>query len=58
MSHIFNASFSGNQNDANTPYLSDHFVDTFICPSSPLDPNMNPGWNAQRYQYHHYMGVS
>jgi len=54
----FNASFRGDQNNANTPFLGDHFVDTFVCPSSPLDPNMNPGWNGRRYQYHHYMGVS
>ncbi|MFA8016712.1 DUF1559 domain-containing protein [Bremerella cremea] len=54
----FSVDFRGDQNNANTPLLSDQAVDTFVCPSSPLDSNMNPGWNGQRYQYHHYMGVS
>lgn len=56
----FAASFAGNApaDDVNVPFLSEMAVDTFVCPSSPLDSNMNPGWNGQRYQYHHYMGVS
>ncbi|MHC2068804.1 DUF1559 family PulG-like putative transporter [Bremerella sp. T1] len=54
----FSENFRGDQTTANTPLLSENAVEMFVCPSSPLDPVMNPGWNGNNYQYHHYMGVS
>ena len=56
----FGQSFSGSSSNTgtNVNYLSKVAIDAFICPSSPLDPNMNPGWNSHKFQYHHYMGVS
>lgn len=49
--------FSANTVDANTPILRELVIDAYVCPSSDLDPLMNPGWNTQKYQYHHYMGI-
>ena len=54
----FSQSFGSDQNNVNTQILSNLAIDAFVCPSSPLDPNMNPGWNGRHLQYHHYMGVS
>ncbi len=53
-----NGDFRGDTDDVNRPVLENLTVSTFVCPSSPLDPNMNPGWNRYRYQYHHYMGIN
>jgi len=52
------ASFRGDTTDGNTPALGRYKCLAYVCPSSTLDPNMNPGWNGNRYQYAHYMGVN
>lgn len=51
------ANFQGDDVDINTRALGGLTLQMYVCPSSDLDPNMDPGWNDNRYQYHHYMGV-
>lgn len=52
------SNFSGSGTHDNTPILGGLTIDAFVCPSSDLDPNMNPGWNGSKFQYHHYMGIN
>ncbi len=49
---------SGTTSITNKAILSGLKIPTFMCPSSTIDPNANPGWNSNRYQYHHYVGIN
>jgi len=49
---------SGTTSVTNKAVLSGLKIPTFMCPSSTIDPNQNPGWNSNRYQYHHYVGIN
>ncbi|AMV20238.1 DUF1559 domain-containing protein [Planctomyces sp. SH-PL14] len=49
---------SGSSSVTNKATLTGLSIPTFICPSSTIDPNANPGWNGNRFQYHHYVGIN
>lgn len=53
-------SFAGNTNwGRNTRFLDGIIVNTFLCPSSPLDPNDTSVINNPlRHMVHHYVGIS
>ena len=59
----FNLSFSGNVSNANTTALSNNKIASYICPSSPLDPNADSSVgttynNNLRTQIPMYVGIS
>jgi len=59
----YNISFNGNAATTNTTALANNKIATYICPSSPLDPNPDNSVgttynNAQRTQVPMYVGIS